>query len=121
MTPDWMVMSPGWGKMDEVYLTVRVVDLLDELEVHVIPKEFARPGGRGFMKPIGGPSEVRRRLSKTKLIDPLSYDGYETDSSSCSDSMDELDFDSIETARNTELYGPADPGLDLSTMPRLVI
>jgi hypothetical protein len=120
MTHEWLVTCPGWGLMDEVALTMRAVDLVDELELHIIAKELSRPGGRRLWQPIDGPSKIRRRLSKTTLVNSLNEEIYHSDSSICSDTLDEVVYDSIETALKTEKFGPAELGLDLSTMPRLL-
>jgi hypothetical protein len=47
MTNDWLVEKPLWGQMDEVHLTMRVVDLVDELFFHVIEKDSKLRGNFG--------------------------------------------------------------------------
>ena len=115
VTPEWLVKTPGWGKLDEIYLTMRAVDLLDELLIHVIAKTSFKNSYFNRMAPES-PAEVRKKLSKTPLLNPLSEERLEDES----DEMSELenDFFSIETAKNVAIYGPADPGVSLEAMRR---
>ena len=119
MTHKWLVTEPGWGNLDEVTLGMRSADLLDELQYHVFFKENTFNHAYKDVPALVEPKEIQRRLSKTILVNPLRAEsiGKMSRSSSLSD-FDDAGYNSIEIAKTVDKYGPADAGLDMSTMPR---
>ena len=63
---------------------------------------------------------MRQRISKTQLINPMCEDRMETDSYDSIDTDSDMGIDlcSVEIINSAEKYGPADPGLDTTNMPK---
>ena len=76
---------------------------------------------RFFEAPVDALAVIRKYLSKTPLLNPFSEERSVLENDSDAEIEIEPMYDVIEIARNVEKYGPADPGIELSMMPRLVI